>query len=229
MKATLKAYKGNAEMFVGNSYYPISWDGFEFENYEEWKEWCASALLPAKECENYEDVETQLWIATNHLIKESLPDNSKTHQEMKKMWNEAAPQKSKTIGIRLPSELITALKADGDKLNTVVVERLQNSLADERAAKLDIKGLFTPGEWSALAASLNGTLIDDTMIYSREMLIANCEDAEQYEGTLSQFGAADLCAKLTKLTRLQVAAVLRRVSDFWKNSDKMALEVWAKY
>ena len=76
MKATLKAYKGNAELFVGNSYYPISWDGIDFENYEEWKDWCASALFSAKDCENYEDVETQLWIATNHLIKESLPDNS---------------------------------------------------------------------------------------------------------------------------------------------------------
>lgn len=92
-KATFKTYKGNANLFVGNGYYNISWDGFEFENYEEWKKWCATALFAARECENYEDLEMQLWIATNHLIKETLPDNSKTHYELRKMWN--TPQKKR--------------------------------------------------------------------------------------------------------------------------------------
>ena len=143
---------------------------------------------------------------------------------------------SKTIGVRFPDNLIETIKADGGKFNTTVIERLQNSMSDNQAAMLDIKGIFTPGEWTALAESLKDILIDKALLYDREMVIAYCESSELAKGTLSRFGADDLCQKVAHLTRIQTATVLRRVASFWRNCLKfnyadgqISLEAWANY
>lgn len=115
---------------------------------------------------------------------------------------------SKTIGIRLPDNLIAALKADGDKLNTTVVERLQNSLSDERAARLDIKGIFTDSEQQAIAQALAGVAFDNSLLYSAELVIGHFEASS---AAFAEAGAdlQAVCEKVSRLTRIQLATVLR--------------------
>ena len=69
MKATIKTYKGNANVFFGEiQNLSLNWDGIRFENEEEWNDWADYALQPIREAENYEDVRMSLYIATCHLI-----------------------------------------------------------------------------------------------------------------------------------------------------------------
>lgn len=70
MKAELKCYNGNADLFVDGGFHLIRWDGYEFKNELEWKEWAEDVLSPAKGAENYDDVNLTLYIHTNYLIKE---------------------------------------------------------------------------------------------------------------------------------------------------------------
>ena len=137
-----------------------------------------------------------------------------------------------TKTIRLPEEMVKEITNNGEKmLNPALIEFVEQSLADRKAALLDIKGLFTSEEWIALADSLNGTMITDMFRYSASAFVAHCEDAELYEGTFSRH-KADLkvvCEKIKKLTQMQVATVYRRVETFWNNSDKIDLTQWSVF
>ena len=134
---------------------------------------------------------------------------------------------SKTIGVRFPENLIAELKADGGRFNTVVIERLQNSLADERAAALDIKGIFTDNEWAAICMAFNNVTIDNSLLYSRELLINHITESKAAEKACGDI--SDLCLKITKLTRLQVVAVLRRVINYYRNPKAQTVAEWINY
>lgn len=97
----------------------------------------------------------------------------------------------------------------------------------------DVKGIFTQAEWKALAASLNGTLIDDTVRYSTEMLIAHNEDAEKYEHSFSQFEVEvdQLNNKIKSLKESQIGSIYERVEEFWESQGEnpIDLEEWSKF
>lgn len=71
MKATIKTYKTNADVFFGEiKNLSLNWDGICFDNKDEWNDWADYALQPIREAENYEDVRMSLYTATYHLIDE---------------------------------------------------------------------------------------------------------------------------------------------------------------
>lgn len=70
MKATIEIYKTNA--YVGADevdVFNIVWDGYTWDNEEEWNQWADEELSPIKGAENYEDVKMTLYIYTNHRIR----------------------------------------------------------------------------------------------------------------------------------------------------------------
>lgn len=137
-----------------------------------------------------------------------------------------------TKTLRIPDELVDKLTGKGkEMLNPALVEFVEQSFADRNAAMLDIKGVFTSDEWIAIADSLNGTMVTDTFLYSREAFVAHCEDAELYEGSFSRHGAdvKAVCGKIGGLTSMQVATVYRRVKAFWDRSGEIDLLKWSEY
>ncbi len=139
---------------------------------------------------------------------------------------------TKIISIRIPVELLKEVTKNGNEQQTEsIVELLERSIADRKAAMIDIKGIFSKEEWIAIADSLNGTMITDPFWYSRDAFIAHCEDSELYDGTFSRHNADPkvVCEKIKKLTSIQVATVYRRVETFWDNSDKIDLTKWSEF
>ena len=67
MKATIKTYQTNANLFVNEQTFTIDWDGMEFHTRNQYKEWIEEEMEPAKECDNYEEVRQSLEIATDYL------------------------------------------------------------------------------------------------------------------------------------------------------------------
>ena len=67
--ATIKCYPTNAHLTANGTSININYDGYEFDDAAEWQEWADEVLAPAKGCDNYKDIETSLYIATNDRIK----------------------------------------------------------------------------------------------------------------------------------------------------------------
>ena len=69
MKATIKTYNGNANLFYGDIVNcSIRWDGMTWDNEKEWEEWVKEVLEPIEDAENYGEIKLTLHIYTDHLI-----------------------------------------------------------------------------------------------------------------------------------------------------------------
>lgn len=69
MKATIKIYKGNADLFFNGNFYTIDWDGLEFNDETEWCKWADEKLKVIRHADNYYYIKDRLHINTKHLIK----------------------------------------------------------------------------------------------------------------------------------------------------------------
>lgn len=140
----------------------------------------------------------------------------------------------KTITLRLPVRFYNELtENETKKLNPTLIEFLERCITERKVRYTDIKGVFSTNEWFALAAALNGTIVDDIMRYNPDVFCAHCEDAELYEHSFSRFGVdvKDFCQRARQLTRIQISTVCERVSDFWNNQNGIGVELseWAKF
>lgn len=140
----------------------------------------------------------------------------------------------KTITFRFDEAKLNQLTNGGEINPSEAFEKLMDDALTEKRIKMnDIRGIFTENEWKGLANSLNGTIIDDIMRYSPEMLIAHCEDAELYETSFSLMEAdvKSVCEKIKGITKIQVSSVLDRVAEFWNNQNGTGIELdkWAKW
>lgn len=136
---------------------------------------------------------------------------------------------TKTVTIRMPEELASWLSEQGDGMNQVIVDLLDNVRYSRIYALNELKGRFAPCEWKFFADSLNGTLVNDQFRYNRGALIAHCEDSEELEGTASRYDVdiASLKEKINSLSASQVEALYSRVERFW--SDPVELDKWSEY
>lgn len=70
MKATIKCYTGNADVFYGDiKNKTVRWDGLIWDSDEDWNEWADDVLADIAEAENYDDIKLTLHMHTDHLIK----------------------------------------------------------------------------------------------------------------------------------------------------------------
>ena len=141
-------------------------------------------------------------------------------------------KETKSITIRIPVTMYEDLTKD-DMFNPSLVAFYERVKGEEENKMMDIRGIFSPNEWKALVSSLNGTMVTDYTRYSIEMFIAHNEDAEQFEGSFSNFNVKveDVNAKIAKLTRIQVSTIYDRITAFWDNQNGMgdSLDKWAKF
>lgn len=139
---------------------------------------------------------------------------------------------TKTITVRIPMDLYNKTTDNEKKqFNPTLVEILDNVNKESSIKMLDIKGIFSKQEWIGLADSLNGTIVDDTMRYNKQMLIYHCEDAELYESSFSRHNAdvKKVTEKIEKLTNIQVSSVFERIENFWDNNSGVDIDVWANF
>ena len=110
------------------------------------------------------------------------------------------------------------------------VEEIYEVLKQVRLTSLnEVRGLFSPDEWKAIADSLNGTMADGMFRTNVGAFIAHLEDSERYEHTLTKWGVKleDLTAKIKTLKGSNIEALYTRVEDFWK--DPKDLEEFSKW
>lgn len=71
MKANVKTFKTNAEVFYNGNSYHIDYDFQDrnfFDNDKEAESWCDEVLEPIKEAENYDEVKRSLMIVISNYI-----------------------------------------------------------------------------------------------------------------------------------------------------------------
>lgn len=136
---------------------------------------------------------------------------------------------TKTVTIRMPENLAAWLSEQGDSLNQVIIDLLDNVRYSRVYSLKEIKGMFTSDEWKFFVDSLNGTLVNDQFRYNKGALIAHCEDSEELEGTATKYNVVMnvLKEKINSLTSSQIEALYSRVEQYWK--DPTDLEQWANY
>ncbi len=153
----------------------------------------------------------------------------------------------KAVNTRIPTatwEWLTSIGTAGGTVNTIIAEaemaakagiepwRIAQSITElqmiRRRSQGELKGIFTPAEWSYMADSLNGTMITAEFRCLPVALVAGIEDSDQYDGLGAKWGVdvKKLCAKVEKLTAAQVDAVFARVEAFW-DSEHRDVEKWA--
>jgi hypothetical protein len=138
---------------------------------------------------------------------------------------------TKTVSLRLPQDVADYITSKGESITDGVKSIVTQLQRHERYADVELRGKFSPAEWSFLADSLNGTAILDDFRFSPSALVAHNQDAQLYDGTASKwsinlYAFNDKCASLTAT---QVEALYRRVERFWANCNNIKLEEWAKY
>ncbi len=136
----------------------------------------------------------------------------------------------KAASIRLPEQQTNYILENYKNINFGIVSIVDALQIIRKYSLSEIKGVFTPGEWSFFADSLNGTITDGIFRCSKEALIYHCQDAEQLDGTASKWDVdlAQLTAKIEKLTGAQVEALYFRIEQFWENENR-DLDAFSNY
>ena len=127
MKAEIKTYRTNAVLFVGEDFVDVNWDGMEFDNPVEYKEWIDEQLEAAEECENYAELRASLEAATDHL----RPDHKVEDVELMKAgyghdtltWVLDGEEQSCTGEFYVDKEGMlhhTAIAANGDEVEITI-------------------------------------------------------------------------------------------------------------
>lgn len=137
---------------------------------------------------------------------------------------------TKTISIRIPTELVEYLEKKDLGMNGAIVDCIEKTAYFEKYAMRDIQGVFSPEEWKYIADSLNGTIIDGDFRYFSGALVANIEDADKYEmlGGKWNVDVKKLCDKVSRLSCSSIDAIYRRVEAFW-NDSLIDMDEWANY
>ena len=135
---------------------------------------------------------------------------------------------TKTATLRLPVAMVDELTANGAMLNPALVDFYNRTRAEQRLKALDIKGVFTPQEWKALALAFVGTEIDDR---NREQFAAFCLYLEDVDGTFSANGVPvqAIADKINRLTRIQAASILDRLDEWLHNRETIDFDRWVIY
>lgn len=155
----------------------------------------------------------------------------------------------KTVTTRIPASTwkwLTGIGTAGGTVNAIISEaekasefgidpwNISASISElqqiRKRSKSELRGIFTPEEWSLMADSLNGTIITQEFRCLPSALIASVEDSNLYDGLGAKWGVdiKALIEKVDKLTAAQVDAVFSRAEEFW-DSDEKDLNEWSRW
>mgnify|MGYP003623283802 CR=1 FL=1 len=116
-----------------------------------------------------------------------------------------------------------------DGLNQGVIECIDVLKTIRLYSQKELRGIFSKEEWSFLADSLNGALVEGNFRCNASALVAHCEDAEMLDGMMSKHNVErrPLIDKISNLSGAQVEALYFRVELFWKSNTN--LNEWADF
>ena len=106
--------------------------------------------------------------------------------------------------------------------NIGIITAIEALMTIRKYSTNELKGIFTPAEWSFLADSLNGTMTTDSFRCNVGALVHHCRDAVGWHGP---GGGELILARLlkSKPNRAQVEALYFRVEQF---PGKMRRGIW---
>ncbi len=142
-------------------------------------------------------------------------------------------RETKTITLRIEKSFADVLEKFPSVSNGVesIITKLQTM---QKRSENELRGKFTTNEWKFFAASLNGTIADESIRYQPDLLVFHSEDAEALEGHATNFDVSieDLKPKIMSLTAAQMDALYGRVERFWdavSAGTAPELDAWAKF
>jgi len=132
--------------------------------------------------------------------------------------------------VYLPEDQAKYIQENYKNQNYGIIAAIEALMTIRKYSTNELKGIFTPAEWSFLADSLNGTMTDGSFRCNAGALAYHCLDADKLDGLGAKWeiDVLELMDKIKDLTAAQVDAVFFRVEQFWKSEDK-DLEEFAKY
>lgn len=146
---------------------------------------------------------------------------------------------TKNITIRIPSDMYQEMQEKANdprynvgSINQQIIERLYKQATLSKLSMNELRGMFSKGEWSALADMLNSTMVTPEFRYRSEFLIAEIDDTMALGQDLSKKWNIDIPAlknKCRKLTSAQLDALYTRVKEFWVNTNTHNLDIWAEF
>lgn len=132
--------------------------------------------------------------------------------------------------VYLPEDQAKYIQENYKNQNIGIIAAIEALMTIRKYSTNELKGIFTPEEWSFLADSLNGTMTTDAFRCNAGALVHHCQDAEELDGTGQKWeiDIEKLVRKVEKLTGAQVEALYFRVESFWED-DNRNLEEFAEY
>lgn len=137
---------------------------------------------------------------------------------------------SKNITLRIPEEIYDRLSSNDQGINQTVINILEEHQQLLKYSEEELRGKFTPEEWTALIDLVNSEMLMPQYICVKQLMMATIEDGEKFEGTLTRHGA-DLDTmrnKMETLTAAQTAAMMKRAKRFWEN-PRNNVEKWSNF
>lgn len=132
--------------------------------------------------------------------------------------------------VYLPEDQAKYIQENYKNQNYGIIAAIEVLMTIRKYSTNELKGIFTPAEWSFFADSLNGTMTTDAFRCNAGALAYHCLYAEELDGTGQKWeiDIEKLVSKVAKLTAAQVEALYFRVESFWED-DNRNLEEFAEY
>lgn len=140
-------------------------------------------------------------------------------------------KETKNATIRLPQEIADWLTKDGKSINQAVIDTVNTLQSIRLISTTELRGIFSAKEWKFLADSFNGIMINDSIRYNVQMLIAQCEDSAIYDSLDKKYDVdmEVFKKKLSSLHSANVDALYARIEDFLNADKHIDIEDWAKF
>jgi hypothetical protein len=132
--------------------------------------------------------------------------------------------------VYLPEDQAKYIQENYKNQNFGIITAIEALMTIRKYSLNEIKGIFTSGEWSFFADSLNGTMTTDSFRCNAGALAYHCRDAEELDGTATKWKVdiEALAGKVEKLSAAQVEALYFRIENFWDSEGKN-LEEFSKF
>ena len=121
--------------------------------------------------------------------------------------------------------IITENLLNDSKMENVRI--FENCIDDNQAAMLDIKGIFNDNEWLAIGLAFSNVSIESEQLYNNELLCKRLKESKAAKNLCYEID--ELCFKISKLTRLQTATILRRIKAYYQNPKAQTAISWANF
>lgn len=124
--------------------------------------------------------------------------------------------------VYLPEDQAKYIQENYKNQNYGIIAAIEALMTIRKYSLNEIKGIFTPEEWSFLVDSLNGTMTTDAFRCNAGALAYHCQDADKLDdlGEKWEIDIQELMEKIKDLTAAQVDAVYFRVEQFWNSEDE---------